>query len=204
MLFIFDMGGVCTNNAAETNGKLYEILGLSKIDFYKCIGLKEDGVSLLIDGEPDLLSLCSDGLIGQKEFWKIFGDRAGKTINVDLWHLLFHPVKKDGTYEIIEKLKKAGHRVVCGTNTMESHYLNHIERGDYLVFDQTYCSHFMGVSKPNLKFWEIIMMSENISAKDCVFIDDKQENVDAANSLGIKGIRFVDSGMLYDEIKEFF
>lgn len=48
----------------------------------------------------------------------------------------------------------------------------------------------MGVSKPASDFWEIIMTAENVQPKDCVFIDDKKMNCDAAAALGIHAIHF--------------
>ena len=48
----------------------------------------------------------------------------------------------------------------------------------------------MGVSKPDPEFWKLIMTAENVQPKDCVFIDDKKMNCDAAAALGIHAIHF--------------
>lgn len=191
MLYIFDMGGVVTNTANEI-GKIAKILDCSEDDFKNwCRGKNQD---------EDLFVLASNGVIGSKEFWKIFSQRSGIDVKIDWWHWLFHPKLIDGTVDIIQVLKKQGHRVVCGTNTTEAYYQIHLERGDYALFEKTYASNFMGISKPDPEFWKLILMAENASPSETVFIDDKIENVNAAKSLGIRGIHFENPEQLKKEL----
>ena len=188
MLYIFDMGGVVTSTSNEI-GKISKIIGCTEEDFFKWCGSSQG-----------LLSMLSDGEISVKDFWKIFSARSGIAVKTDWWHWLFHPVLNQGTVKIIRKLREAGNRVVCGTNTMDSHYQNHLERGDYAFFDQTYASNFMGVSKPSPDFWKIILTAEGVEPKDAVFIDDKKENVEGAKSLGIKSFLFESAEKLAEDL----
>ena len=149
----------------------------------------------------DLLTMCSDGIITSKEFWRIFSERSGVAVKTDWWHWLFHPVRNEETVRLIQELKDGGNRVVCGTNTMDSHYMNHIERGDYAFFDQTYASCLMGVSKPNAEFWRLILTAENVPPEQAVFIDDKQSNCDAASALGITSFRFESAQKLRKQLE---
>lgn len=177
MLFIFDMGGVVTSNAGN---KLYEdvsnFLSISQERFFEASG--------------DMLEKLEIGEISVREYWNNFSNILGRKISGDLFRVLFHPEKIVETYDLIQLLKDRKHRVVCGTNTIESHYDNHICRGDYEVFDMTYTSVNLGVAKPDLCFWEKIMKIEKVSPEQCVFIDDKIENVEAAKKLGIKAFLF--------------
>ena len=186
MLYIFDMGGVVTTTAVIIP-RMCELFNITKEQF-SSFCKNADG--------SDLCSQLSDGLINTKEFWNIFSERYGKKITVDWWHYLFHPQLNEGTVRIIKALKEKGFRLVCGTNTIEGHYANHIERGDYLYFDQTYASFMMGVSKPNPEFWNIILTAEQVEAKDAVFIDDRKDNCDAAASLGLRAIHFTNANDL--------
>lgn len=192
MLYIFDMGGVVTNDA-NPRPRICSLLGLSEAEYLKYCGRggrKED----------DLLALAGDGLLDAKGFWKEFSARSGIEVKTDWLHWLFHPVVDEGTRSLILELRAGGNRVVCGTNTIESHYQNHIEHGDYALFDQTYASCLMGVSKPDPGFWRIILTAEGVEAKDAVFTDDRQENVDAASSLGIRSILFRSAAELRKEL----
>ncbi|MCR5762801.1 MAG: HAD family phosphatase [Treponema sp.] len=180
-LYIFDMGGVVTTSAFIEK-QMCEVLHVSLDDFHAF----SDGI----------FSDLSDGNISTKDFWKEFSRRSGIEVKTDWWHWLFHPVKNEQTCNIVRQLKNSGKRVVCGTNTIDSHYRNHCERGDYEIFDQTYSSCLMGVSKPDIAFWKIILTAEHVNAEDAVFIDDKIENCEAAASLGIHAIHFTDAQSL--------
>lgn len=185
MLFIFDMGGVVTSTAENSIfEEAAERIGvpLEKLNEASGKGTQEN-----------LFEQMSDGFLTSREYWKIVGERLGKNINADWWRLLFHPELKKETVRLVEKLKSQGNRVVCGTNTIESHYDNHLSRGDYSCFDMTYASIHLGVSKPNPDFWKTILEIEGFSAGETFFTDDKKENVRAAEKLGINSYLFDDA-----------
>lgn len=188
MLYIFDMGGVVTTTC-KVEKQLEQVLGIDWKTFLSYCGINDES-EIDRPGSVNLMSLCSDGKITCAEFWRIFSERSGIAVKTDWWHWLFHPVLNVETVKIINELKARGHRVVCGTNTIDSHWRNHMERGDYSFFDQTYSSCFMGVSKPDVNFWKLILLAENTDAGEAVFIDDKKVNCDAAASLGIRAFVF--------------
>ncbi len=189
MLYIFDMGGVVTTTFREEN-IIAKKIGVSPEVFRAVCGDESSG----------LFADLTCGRINAREFWAEFGRRCGITVKADWFHLVFHPVLNEGTCAVISALKKMGHRVVCGTNTVEPHYMNHVERGDYCFFDQTYASHFMGVAKPDPAFWQLILDIENVPVSQAVFIDDKKVNCDAAAKLGIKAVLFTDALSLAREL----
>ena len=181
MLFIFDMGGVVTNTFDIT--KVSQKLGISNDLFWK----------ICKNGYENFWDEYQKGFIQTIDFWKKFNIYSKEyqipEVKHDLFHLEFHPSKKTGTVDLILKLKKK-HRVVCGTNTIESHYDNHLERGDYLFFNKTYASNKIQAIKPNLDFFELILDAEGYSPQESFFVDDKIENVNAAKSLGINAVLF--------------
>lgn len=188
-LFIFDMGGVVTTNASEARGRPAAALGVTQEEMDNATG--------------DLFDQLTVGKISVKEFWKTVGDRLGKKIDTDYFHLFFHPVLNEGTKKVILALRKKGFRVVCGTNTIESHYLNHITRGDYAFFDQTYASQMMGVKKPDPLFWKMILDAEKCAPSDAFFTDDLEANVQAAAALGIHAVQFSDAKKLQADVRAF-
>ena len=192
-LFIFDMGGVVTSNASEARGRPAAALGVTQEEMDRAIA----------DPTGNLFDQLTVGKITVKEFWKTIGDRLGKKIDTDYFHLFFHPVLNEGTKKIILALRKKGFRVVCGTNTIESHYLNHITRGDYAFFDQTYASQMMGVKKPDPQFWKMILDAEKCAPSDAFFTDDLKANVQAAAALGIHAVQFTDAKKLRADVREF-
>jgi HAD superfamily hydrolase (TIGR01509 family) len=58
-------------------------------------------------------------------------------------------------------------------------------------FDVNVISGDVGYRKPDPKIYEILLNNINSSAENCVFIDDKLENLQVASELGFNTIRFV-------------
>ncbi len=55
-------------------------------------------------------------------------------------------------------------------------------------FDSLYCSYEMKAYKPNADFFEQALRTEGMRAEECLFIDDSIKNINAAESVGIKGL----------------
>ena len=201
MLFIFDMGGVVTNTFLLT--QLYKKLNITTGDFFKLCSL----------GQEDIWNLFQTGKLNPQQFWTKFNERVAASkdekyrrvpvVENDLFRLYFHPSKNLETVSLIQQLKKK-HRVVCGTNTIDSHWENHMERGDYAFFNQTYASNKIGCAKPDPHFFELILEAEQAAAEDAFFTDDKAENVAAAASLGIHAELFTTAAELTEKWKKYF
>lgn len=192
MLFIFDMGGVVTNDG----GMMPAICAALQTTEERFFGICAGG------NGGDIFSRLSNGEISSAGFWSEFSARSGKRARENYWEKFFNPVVDEKTAEIVRALKK-NNRVVCGTNTIDDHFKKHIARGDYDLFDSVYASNKLGVSKPSLEFWEKILRAENARASDAIFIDDRAENCAAASSLGIKSILFTGAENLREPLAEF-
>lgn len=185
-LYIFDMGGVVCSNV-DVMPDVARSLGLS----YKAF----------ISAAKPLQDELSDGLITPEEFWSEFSARTGIEVAGDPFAEFFRPVVEHATVRFIERLK-AGARVVCGTNTYDCHYRIHSERRDYDVFERVYASHLMHISKPDPGFYRRILEAEGVDPTDAVFVDDREENVSAARSLGIDSFLFTDAARLEADLRQ--
>lgn len=58
------------------------------------------------------------------------------------------------------------------------------------LFRKKYFSHNIKIAKPNPKIFKYVLADLCIDPSKCVFIDDKQTNVDGAKKCGVKGIVF--------------
>lgn len=58
------------------------------------------------------------------------------------------------------------------------------------LFDGIILSAFEKLVKPNEKIYELILNRFNLKAKECTFIDDRLENVEAAKRVGIDAFQF--------------
>ena len=173
-LYIFDMGGVVSLNT-DVGEQIAEHL---EFDTGQLWGLmREEIVSLMA------------GSITAEEFWRRFSWKSGRQVDEDLWALTFQPRSNREVIETIHALKTEA-RVVVGTNTIEPHYLVHSRNGDYDIFDRVYASHQIGLVKPDPAFYTHILDREDCAPAETVFVDDAEENVEAARKLGIHGLRF--------------
>ncbi|ADK80492.1 HAD family hydrolase [Sediminispirochaeta smaragdinae] len=175
MLIIFDMGNVVSSNV-EVIPQIAEKTGIELADLRRVCGDEFWGLST--------------GRIDTREFWRIFTKHYGIEVKEDYLSTLFKPVVDASMVDVIDRLRRTGHRVVCGTNTIASHYEHHVKAGDYGVFDKVYASHIMGLAKPDPQFFRYILKKEGATAAETRFTDDLEENVKAAQGIGIRSHRF--------------
>jgi len=141
-----------------------------------------------------------DGKININEFWVRFSLRYGKKVEEELFGKFFNPGINQGTKDIIEQLRNNS-RVVCGTNTIDSHYYYLLNQGSYDIFDEVYASNLMGISKPDPDFYWHILNKEGIKPENTIFVDDTEENIISAQKIGIDSVLFTDSDSLRQQIK---
>ena len=82
----------------------------------------------------------------------------------------------------------------CRGEYIESLYAPHVE-GSFI-------SAMIGLSKPSAEYFQHILHSLQATAEDCVFVDDSEANVKAAETIGINGIVFKDNESLFAELND--
>jgi len=202
------MGGVVASNVAIIK-IIASHFGISEDDFFLGAGSDPKATHTNPYHTGDVAAIMR-GEIRAERFWANFSRRTGIAIygknstkgyppsspSGDPWYDFFNPVLNKGVVDIITGLKNRGQRVVCGTNTMEAHYRRHSERRDYSVFDSVYASHIMRIIKPDPAFWTHILEKEKVLPEQTFFVDDLEENIQAAEKLGLVAHLFTDSESL--------
>ena len=121
---------------------------------------------------------------------------------VDIWNGLLSA--NEAIVPLVERLK-SDHRLVLGSNTDPIHFAYSIERFPVLKsFEQFFLSHEMGLLKPDPAVFRYVLRSLDAPAAECIFIDDRAENVAAALSVGITAICYVSVGQLEDDLSSVF
>ena len=69
------------------------------------------------------------------------------------------------------------------------------------VFHHMTISAEVGVGKPDAKIYEFALEQLQVKAKEAVFVDDVQENIEACEKLGMQGIQFKDSESTLKKLK---
>lgn len=75
------------------------------------------------------------------------------------------------------------------------------KRGFYDPFNPVLISYEIGASKPDPRAYQILLDRLKIAPDQCIFIDDRIENVEAACALGIHGILYQSPAQLKKELE---
>ena len=70
------------------------------------------------------------------------------------------------------------------------------------IFDRFVISHEVGVRKPDAGFYEEILAACGASAGECIFVDDRETNVDGAMEAGFHGVLFRGAAGLQSHLAE--
>ena len=124
---------------------------------------------------------------------------ADKDVDVDpdevlnVWHET-HTVP--GVFDLLDEVRRHGVRIYLATNQQPRRGRRMIaEKGYELHTDGAFYSYQMGVAKPDPRFFQIILDELGCDPRTTLFIDDVDENVEAARALGIQAVLFErDSG----------
>lgn len=103
-------------------------------------------------------------------------------------------------YELVGQLKGKGIPIALLSNIDDRLARLIRDFGLYEPFDPCLLSCEMGVEKPDPKIYDILLKKMNLPAKEIVFIDDKLENIEAAQKLGFDAILFISQQQLQKEL----
>ncbi|MBE9492409.1 MAG: HAD family phosphatase [Bacteroidetes bacterium] len=95
---------------------------------------------------------------------------------------------------LLEKIRKKYRTfLLSNTNIIHFDYYNQYFRNTYNynslddLFDKTYFSHKIGMRKPDPAIFKFVLKNSHLVPRETLFIDDNNENIKCAESIGIKG-----------------
>ena len=95
--------------------------------------------------------------------------------------------------ELVRRLKSHGYCVYYLSNIPQDVLELLTERGVLAQFDGGVASCEVQVNKPDPQIYKALLKKYQLKASECIFIDDRLENVQAAFALGFAGIQMKDS-----------
>lgn len=105
----------------------------------------------------------------------------------------------------IGQLKASGFKVYLLSNYPRDVFALHTECGCFPFLDKVdgkVVSGYVKMVKPDADIYEHLLSEYGLNAAECVFVDDRAENVDTARALGMKGIVFRDYEQARGELEE--
>ena len=109
----------------------------------------------------------------------------------------------DYTIPWIKELHAAGYKVYYLSNYND--YLRRLkpEILDFVPYmDGGIFSCDVHMLKPNREIYEALLTKYNLKAEECVFIDDRQANIDGGKALGMQGIVVQNHAQAYKDLRE--
>lgn len=178
---LFDFGGViCTFDSRM---------------FFRALAGRTDrtaGEMAAIVLAADLPRKYESGRITSREFYRAVTEPCGLSISEEEFIAeftgIFLPV--ESTFRLIRALKPS-FRIGLLSNTNEWHFEHYIRTVEiFPLFDAVTLSYRVGEMKPGERIYRDSLRRIGLPPEACVFIDDLEENVAAAERLGIHGIHY--------------
>jgi len=180
---VFDIGKVLVDFAWD---KLMEELGFSK----ECIDTLDKGfINNPLWDQMDLGIMKEEEVMDEaiKRF-----PQYEKEIRCFYNNLIKTVRPYDYSVKWISDLKAAGYKVFLLTNYPVKLFDESVETSFpfYDLIDGKVVSSHINIIKPNEGIYKALFKKYDLKAEECVFFDDRQRNVDAANRLGMHAFVF--------------
>ena len=179
---IFDIGNVILNF------KLSEVL-----PYFAKDEKEEEFIIKNIIESPEWLgnALIDTGYISKENAISIVEDRTNH-INDELIEKFWNNYNKyskinEEVVKLIKKLKNSGYKIYLLSNINEHTYDSIKENELFNIIDGYIFSYIEHKVKPYKSIYLSLLDKYKLIPSECLFIDDKEENVKTANTLGILG-----------------
>ncbi|MEK6966207.1 MAG: HAD-IA family hydrolase [Thermoproteota archaeon] len=193
-LVLFDIGGVLVN---WRDAWLYHVVS-------EKFGVQEK--ILTSECEKEIVNLHT-GKISENEFWRKIGKKVKSSELQKVKKSLIHDTFKDKAKlnnSILKMVKK------IQENKIKVGVLSNLEKTTHTIledlalldsFEFQFYSHKTGFAKPDRRIFKYVLGNVPFKSSEIFFIDDKISNVQVANSIGIKSIKYVNAKKLKQDLK---
>jgi putative hydrolase of the HAD superfamily len=190
MIVIFDLGGVLVN------------LDWDKV----CADLRHHSDSRDVRSEVvngPIVRSAMEGSLNPRDYHEALCQKLKANLTyaefVEIWNGLLSA--NETIVSLVERLK-VDHRLILASNTDPIHFAHSVEHYSVLKnFERYFLSYEMRLLKPDPAYYRNVLDALDVLAGDCVFIDDRAENVEAARGVGISSIRFMSVAQLERDLK---
>ena len=193
-LVLFDIGGVLVN---WHDTWLYHVVS-------EKFGIQEK--ILTSECEKEIMNLHT-GKISENEFWR----KIGKKINSSE----LQKVKKSLIYDTFKEKAKLNNSILkmikkIQENKIKVGVLSNLEKTTHAIleefglldnFEFQFYSNKIGFAKPDRRIFKYVLGNIPFKSSEIFFIDDKISNIQVANSIGIKSIKYTNTKKLKQDLK---
>lgn len=138
--------------------------------------------------------MLDKGTITKKEACEIMKNRVENSLHplveqvMNEWYLHMPQFKE--VIQLSKELKEKGYNLYLLSNTSLSFYEYYQNVEAFHYFNDVYVSAEHLLIKPDVAIFKDFCNTFNLNPTECLFIDDRQENINSALSIGMKGVCF--------------
>ena len=150
----------------------------------------------------DLWPAFERGELTEDEYWS-----GWEAVGIAFDPVAFHRVRRDGTRwlpgmaELLDGLAGVVERVTASNYPVWIEEVAAVHLDGRI--DRVLASHHLGVRKPDPAFYRRLLEATGVAPHQALFVDDRADNVAAAEAVGIAGHRFEGAGSLRDWLATF-
>lgn len=119
-------------------------------------------------------------------------------------HLEIAASPRDYAIPWVKELKSLGYQVLFLSN-YSNHLIKNVPEAVAFVpyMDGGVWSYQAKAIKPEEKIYEILLATYHLQADECLFVDDRLENVQAARALGMNSLQFMSYEETYPQVMDY-
>ncbi|MDD2972349.1 MAG: HAD family phosphatase [Lachnospiraceae bacterium] len=119
-------------------------------------------------------------------------------------HADLMPVKRPEVWKFLPKLREKEYKIYLLSNYSQELFEIHTKGADFLNYiDGKVVSYEIKIAKPDERIYRCLFDRYGLRPEECIFLDDRKENVEAAEKLGMKSIQIMSEEQLIDILKTY-
>src|SRR5574341_483769 len=192
---IFDLGGVLLRTVDQApRQRLAERLGVNLYEIYNQVFASESA------------RLATLGKLSAQKHWEQVGSHFGLSPQEvpGFIQQFWDGDRLDRNLVAFIRSLRKDRRTALLSNAWDD--LRGLVENDWKIasdFDELVSSAEVGLAKPDHRIYQLALERLGVAAEQAVFIDDVEENVDAARWIGMRAIRFRSTGQTIAEVRRF-
>ncbi|MCI5821554.1 MAG: HAD family phosphatase [Lachnospiraceae bacterium] len=191
---IFDVGGV--------------LLDYRWKEMLRDYGLSEEE-ALYLGGqlfEDPLWAKLDLANVPDEEIVREFQHKVPKYKDVIEWfitHGEFMHVARPQVWERVHRLKEMGYHLYLLSNYSENLFTKHTKDASFMEdIDGKVVSYMIHQTKPSKEIYAYLLNKYELNPKESIFFDDRRENTEAAEKMGIKSYTVTSEKYLLEQLDE--
>jgi len=129
--------------------------------------------------------------------------KDAEIIRFFLNHSEYMPVAHPEAWRFFPKLKEKGYKVYLLSNYSKELFERHTEHADFMEYlDGKIVSYMVKELKPDAAIYQALCDKYSLKPEECIFFDDRKENVEAAIAFGMKAKQVTSRQGLVEDLTE--